>query len=109
VGWPEDLLTTHPPICLPCVGKARAQCPHMWKGGVAVRVRRSEECAAYGHRYTYGRLGPLLADSGVVMFVSPLVRWTMAAQLVRALVGCTIVSFDDELKSGAVSREIARR
>lgn len=101
-GWPEDLLTTHPPICLPCVRKARAECPHMWKGSVAVRVGRSDVCAVYGRRYMLGRLGPLPVEADVVMFESPLIRWTVASQLVRALSGCTIVSLDDE-----ASRQIA--
>lgn len=96
-GWPEDLLTTHPPVCLGCVRKAREQCPHMWRGSTAVRVGKSDVCAVYGRRYTASRIGPLVAGADVVMFTSPLIRWTIASQLVRALSDCTIVSLDEEL------------
>ncbi|MFD8033732.1 hypothetical protein ACFV3F_34225 [Streptomyces sp. NPDC059717] len=106
-GWPEDLLTTHPPICLPCVGKARAECPHLWAGSVAVRAGRSEVCAVYGRRYVPGGLGPVPAEVGVVAFEEPVAAWVMASQLVRSLADCAIVSLDDEL-GAAVSRQAAR-
>lgn len=76
----------------------------MWKGSIAVRVGQSEVCAVYGRRYTLGRLGPLPAEADVVAFESPLIHWTMASQLVRALAGCTIVSLADE-----TSQQIAHR
>ncbi|MCX4607007.1 hypothetical protein [Streptomyces mirabilis] len=97
LGWPEDLLTTHPPICLDCIRSAREQCPHMWKGSAAVRVGRSDVCAVYGRRYTLGRLGPLPVEAGVISLDSPLLHWTVAGQLVRGLNDCTIVSVDEEL------------
>ena len=96
-GWPEDLLTTHPPMCLGCLRRARQECPHLWKGSVAVRVGRSDVCAVYGRRYTLGRLGPLPAEADVVSLESPAVHWTVAAQLVRGLNECTFVSLDEEL------------
>ncbi|MEU2740202.1 hypothetical protein ABZ656_33815 [Streptomyces sp. NPDC007095] len=96
-GWPEDLLTTHPPACLGCLRKAREECPHMWAGSVAVRVGKSAVCAVYGRRYTLGRLGPLVAAADVVALTSPLIGWTVASQLVRSLSDCTIVSLDEEL------------
>ncbi|MGW2742393.1 hypothetical protein [Streptomyces sp. NPDC001450] len=96
-GWPEDLLTVHPPICLQCVRTAREQCPHMWKGNVAVRAGRSDVCAVYGRRYTLGRLRPLPVGADVVSLDSPLVHWTVGAQLVRGLNECTLVSLDEEL------------
>lgn len=96
-GWPNELVTTHPPTCLPCVREARAQCPHLWRGSVAVRVGKSELCGVYGRRYTASRLGPLPVEAGVVPFESPLLWWTVAAQLTRVLLDCTIVSVDEEL------------
>lgn len=96
-GWPNDLVTTHPPTCLPCVHEAREQCPHMWKGSVAVRVGKSELCGVWGRRYTASRLGPIPVEIGVVPFESPLLGWTIASQLVRALSDCTIVSVGEEL------------
>ncbi|MEW2161299.1 hypothetical protein AB0950_39895 [Streptomyces sp. NPDC007189] len=100
-GWPNDLVTTHPPICPPCVATARAQCPHTWQGSVAVRVGRSEVCGVWGRRYTASRLGPLPVESGVVPFKSPLLGWTVAAQLVRALNDCSIVSLDEAVAAHA--------
>lgn len=95
--WPEGLMTTHPPICLGCLRAARQQCPHMWAGSVAVRVRASEVCAVYGNRYTPSRVGPIVAENGVMPFESPLLPYVVAAQLVRALYACTFVSLTDEL------------
>jgi hypothetical protein len=98
-GWPNELLTTHPPICRPCVSTARQECPHMWRGSVLVRVGRSEVCAVWGRRYTPSRLGPVPIASAVVLFDSPLLGWTVASQLVRALYECKIVSVDEELST----------
>lgn len=95
--WPEDLMTTHPPICLDCLRAARQQCPHMWAGSVAVRVAASEVCAVYGNRYTPSRVGPIAVESGPMLFESPLLPYVVAAQLVRALYACTFVSVADEL------------
>lgn len=96
-GWPNDLMTTHPPTCLSCLRKAREECPHMWRGSVAVRVGRSELCGVWGRRYTASRVGPIPVESGVVPFESPLLGWTVAAQYVRALSDCKIVSVAEEL------------
>lgn len=93
--WPEDMLTTHPPICLPCLQTSREQCPHLWAGSVALRVGRSDVFAVYGRRYTLGRLGPLPVEADIVAFESALIRWTLASQLVRALNDCTIVSSEE--------------
>ena len=97
--WPNRLMTTHPPICRPCVPVARAQCPHLWAGSVTVRVGTYEPCGVWGHRYTASRLGPIVAESGVVPFESPLLGWTVAAQLVLVLSECSIVSLDEDVAS----------
>ncbi|MFE9624312.1 hypothetical protein [Streptomyces sp. NPDC006527] len=96
-GWPEDMLTTHPPICRPCLRMAREQCPHLWAGSVAVRVGRSDVCAVYGRRYSLGRLGPLAVEADIVSLTSPLLPWVVASQLVRGLNDCAVVSVDEEL------------
>ncbi|MEU0675496.1 hypothetical protein ABZ330_21895 [Streptomyces sp. NPDC006172] len=97
VGWPTELVTTHPPICRPCLQVARSQCPHLWAGTVAVRVGRSEVSGVYGQRYTQGPFGPRPLSMDVVEFASPLIRWTVAAQLVRTLYDCKIVRVAEEL------------
>ncbi|MGV9426353.1 hypothetical protein ACWDO7_18935 [Streptomyces sp. NPDC003656] len=96
-GWPRDLMTTHPPICLTCVRVAREQCPHLWIGTVLVRVAKSELCAVQGKRYTLTPNGPIAVHSSVFTFESGHLRWVVAAQLVRVLYGCTLVQLDDEI------------
>jgi hypothetical protein len=60
-------------------------------------VGASDECAVYGRRYTPGQRGPLPVGADIVTFTSPLIRWMLAAQLVRALTDCSLVSLDEEL------------
>ncbi|RRQ79418.1 hypothetical protein CQW39_09775 [Streptomyces griseofuscus] len=102
-GWPNDLVTTHPPVCLQCVRKAREECRHMWAGNVLARVRTSEVYGVLGRRYTASRLGPLPVHRDIVPFGSPLLGWTVAAQLVRALDDCTVVTLDEELAVAAAT------
>ncbi|MET9816496.1 hypothetical protein [Streptomyces sp. NPDC006355] len=96
-GWPNDLMTTHPPICRPCVPKARAQCPHLWAGTVTVRVGRSELCGVYGQQYAPGPFGPRPTAHGTVLFEESAIRWTIASQFIRALYDCTFVDLEREL------------
>jgi hypothetical protein len=98
-GWPNDLLTTHPPVCLPCAGEAVRMCPHLIDRSVAVRVRDSQVCAVYGRIWASSAFGyPVRTENrGVVAYSSPAARWVLAAQLVRSLHGCTIVDLAAEL------------
>ncbi|MFI1467663.1 hypothetical protein [Streptomyces wuyuanensis] len=101
-GWPNDLLTTHPPICLPCAGKAVAMCPHLVDSNVAVRVLGSEVCAVYGRMWSSSAFGHPVrtANADVVAYGTTAARWVLAGQLVRSLHGCTFVD---------LQREVARR
>ncbi|WP_406202548.1 hypothetical protein OG331_31660 [Streptomyces sp. NBC_01017] len=99
-GWPNDLMTTHPPICRACVPTARAQCRHLWAGSVTVLVGRSEVCGVVGQQYAPGAFGPRKVRDDTVLFEEPAIQWTIASQLVRALYDCTFVD---------VGRELARR
>lgn len=96
-GWPNDLLTTYPPVCLPCARLAAEVCPHLAGGSLAVRVGSSDICAAYGQQYLAGPICPLPAAVGVVPLDAPAIRWTVASQLVRGLSDCTIVDLQAEL------------
>ncbi|WP_345509426.1 hypothetical protein [Streptomyces yanii] len=40
-GWPNGLLTTHPPVCVPCAREAVRSCPNLRSGWRAVRVGSS--------------------------------------------------------------------
>jgi hypothetical protein len=98
-GWPNDLLTAHPPVCLSCAPKAAAMCPHLEDAWVAVRVRESEVCAVHGQVWAPSIFGPprKVGKKRVVAYGTPAARWVLAGQLVRALSGCTVVDLDDEL------------
>lgn len=54
-GWPNGLLTAHPPVCVPCAREAVRFCPNLLAGHVAVRVGASQVCGVYGVRYLPGR------------------------------------------------------
>lgn len=86
-GWPNGLLTTHPPVCTPCAGEAVRSCPNLLGRCVAVRVGSSEVSGIYGVRHLPG--GPL--TPGVVEYGDPAGRWVLASQLVRSLSDCTVV------------------
>lgn len=96
-GWPNDLLTTHPPVCLPCAGKAVRMCPHLVGNSVAVRVRESDVCGVYGRVWSSSAFGHPVPTSvkDVVSYGTTAARWVLAGQLVRALSGCTLVSLDE--------------
>lgn len=86
-GWPEGLMTTYPPVCLPCARVAVRECPQLSAGHIAVRAD-SEVCGVYGNRYWADGSPPL---QGVVEYDDPAIRWVLASQLVRSLTWCTPV------------------
>jgi hypothetical protein len=95
-GWPNGMTTSHPPICVPCVPIARAQCRHLWSGAVVVRAGRSEVCGVYGQVYKPGPFGPQrVLDDTVLFEVGPEIAWTIGAQLVRVLYDCSFVTRDE--------------
>lgn len=91
-GWPEDLLTAHPPVCRPCAQVAVRACPNLRGRYVAVRVGETDVCAVIGVTYTPTRQGLVPGPRDAVALTSPAIRWTVAGQLVRGLNECTIVS-----------------
>jgi hypothetical protein len=91
--WPEELLTTHPPVCLPCTQEAIESCPHLNKGFVAVRVKRSQIFGVYGsiHARSPGALLGRATPMAVGYEQTERIRWVLARQLVRVLHACTLV------------------
>jgi hypothetical protein len=87
-NWPEGMAATEPPVCLPCARISARVCPALRKGHVPFRVRRSIVSAVWGIRYQAGQG----IDDAIVAFDDPAIRWVRAAQLVRELRGCTMVS-----------------
>ncbi|MFF4696467.1 hypothetical protein [Streptomyces chattanoogensis] len=100
-GWPNDLLTPHPPVCLPCAQQAIKRCPHLASDHVAVRVAESDVCGVYGLRYRRGSALPIPGEADVIEYGDPGIRWVLASQLVRGLNGCTFVDLEAELVSHA--------
>src|SRR2546430_11182984 len=89
-GWPNGMAATEPPVCLPCARLAVRACPALRKGHAAIRVGHSTVAGVYGIRHRPGEAG----EDTIVALDDPDIRWTRAAQLVRELRGCTIVSLN---------------
>lgn len=89
--WPEDLDATEPPICRPCADISRVACPALRAGHVTVRVKHSPVTGVLGIQYTPGPLLPEPTTAAIVDLDDPAIGWTLAAQLVRRLRGCTLV------------------
>lgn len=96
-NWPENLLTVHPPVCLPCARQAVDQCPHLRGNCVAVRVAESDVCAVYGMLYSPAGLRPTPLNFDVIAYTGWASPWVLAGQLVRGLNGCTLVDIRAEL------------
>lgn len=91
-GWPEDALTTHPPVCAPCARQAAGLCPHLRGNYAVVRVRESDPCAVVGMAWAPTALGaPLKLGKRLVSYQDAASRWVTAGQLVRSLHGCRLV------------------
>ncbi|MEN3315640.1 MAG: hypothetical protein V7605_1874 [Acidimicrobiaceae bacterium] len=89
-GWPEGAQNAHPPLCLRCARISVKACPWLASGYVAVRAH-SHVNGASGGLYRAGRPAPRLVDAVTVTYEDPRRRWTQADQLVRELVGCSLV------------------
>jgi hypothetical protein len=93
-GWPEEMANSYPPVCLPCARLSIRTCPMLRRGYVAVRTRRAPLSGVCGVRYLPTRPFPVPVDGAVVGYNDPAIRWTCAAQQIRSLRGCTIVTLD---------------
>jgi hypothetical protein len=93
-GWPENMANSYPPVCLPCARLSIGACPMLRRGHVAVRTQRAPLSGVFGVRYLPARLAPVPAEGVVVGYDDPAIRWICAAQQIRSLQGCTIVTLD---------------
>jgi hypothetical protein len=101
-GWPERMITVHPPLCLPCACKAVEECPHLLDTGwAAVRVRASEVCGVMGTAYqpVPGGGAQPLPGKRYAEYGSRTIRWVLAGQLTRSLHGCTVVDLEAEAEA----------
>ncbi|MFC1418748.1 hypothetical protein [Streptacidiphilus cavernicola] len=96
--WPENLCMAHPPLCLPCAGESVDRCRYLLGSNVAVRVQDPQPWGVYGRQYALGPDNRLSGGKAVTLpYGDPGLGWTLAAQMVVCLVGCTIVDLADEL------------
>ncbi|MFJ6213784.1 hypothetical protein ACIQGZ_10705 [Streptomyces sp. NPDC092296] len=85
-------VTTNPPICRPCADTAAHACPHLRTSHTLMRVKHSAVIGVFGQRYFRSRPGvavPQQMDTVPYTDRSAL-PWTVATQLVRELIGCTV-------------------
>jgi hypothetical protein len=92
--WPNEMAVTEPPVCLPCAHQSVRACPALRQGYAALRVGNCPVGGVYGVRYQPGRPDPITVTDEIVALEDPLIRWTVASQLIRHLTDCTIIDLD---------------
>ncbi|MFD7897598.1 hypothetical protein [Streptomyces sp. NPDC059743] len=95
-AWATDLVTGHPPLCVPCAVTSVRACPHLRKQYVALRVRTFELGGVQGALYRlHGHLPVVYAADGVP-FDSWRIHWVLATQLLMKLTEFTMVDLAAE-------------
>ncbi len=94
--WPADLVTGHPPVCLPCAWLSVRACPHLRKQYAAVRVRRFTLSGVHGVLYRPSRSGPVPRGVGGLDFGDHRMPWMQAAQLMMRLEEVRLVDLEAE-------------
>lgn len=87
-GWPDGLLMSEPPVCVPCVGLAVRLCPALRPGAVAMRVRRFPVVGVHGTCYLPG---PVPGKVSNYRYLDPGIAWVQADHLVRELSDATLI------------------
>jgi hypothetical protein len=98
--WPEGVVNPFPPVCIDCGRLSARLCPPLRRAHVAVRAH-SALYGVIGVQFCPAGRAPGLAfapdDNGEpVAYDNPAVRWTLATQLTRVLIDCTIVNLDQQ-------------
>jgi hypothetical protein len=89
-GWPNRMGVTEPPVCLPCVRTSVRLCPALRKGAVAVRATTFPVAGVHGTLYAGSP--PVEVGKGLVPLEDPAIEWVRAANLLRQLSDCTILT-----------------
>ncbi|RKN43874.1 hypothetical protein D7294_09265 [Streptomyces hoynatensis] len=90
-GWPEGLLCTKPPVCVPCARRAVRLCPHLGEP-VFVRVRKPRVWGVFGGFFLPRPGGGLVAgEDDYVPYGHRQAGWFLANQLVLELARTTRV------------------
>ncbi|SCK23738.1 hypothetical protein H181DRAFT_01785 [Streptomyces sp. WMMB 714] len=87
---PDDLTTTHPPVCGPCAARAVRVCPHLRQRSVTLRVRRRTLVGVHGALYQPGHPHPTARTATGVTYDDTHIHWTRAGQLVARLDSYTV-------------------
>ncbi|MCH6161633.1 hypothetical protein [Streptomyces marispadix] len=90
----EDVVTEHPPLCLPCARIAVTACPRLRRDFTAVRVRALEQAGVRGALYRPAAPRPVPVDAVSVAFDDPVVDWVRAGKLLLRLTEFRPVSLD---------------
>ncbi|ANW18441.1 hypothetical protein [Streptomyces clavuligerus] len=92
LGEPEpDLITPHPPLCMPCALHSLRVCPHLRRRHVALRARSCTPAGVHGIVYRPGRPLPEIETYGGLLHGDPRIAWTRASQMLMRLEECTVV------------------
>ncbi|UED88207.1 hypothetical protein K4G22_02405 [Streptomyces profundus] len=90
-GWPEETLSTKPPICEPCATLATHHCPHL-TDPVLVRSRKPRIWGVFGGFLTPTANGLTpLPSHDTLPYGDPTAPWFLASQLVVELTRCQVV------------------
>ncbi|MFE5037131.1 hypothetical protein [Streptomyces sp. NPDC056683] len=101
-GWPQEEVTTHPPVCPKCQPVSALQCRHLRGNVVSVRAGRFVTDGVYGQLFQPGRP----ARKTVLFAGDARLRWMLGGQAAATLYDVTIV---DMTTQAPVPREAVRR
>nr|WP_063779323.1 hypothetical protein [Kibdelosporangium sp. MJ126-NF4]CEL18549.1 Phage protein [Kibdelosporangium sp. MJ126-NF4]CTQ98033.1 Phage protein [Kibdelosporangium sp. MJ126-NF4] len=94
--WPEGMGNVEPPVCWSCVSISIRLCPKLRRdGGAVIRVREYPLVGVRGLLYASGTTKPIAVADRTIGFDDPLVRWVRAVGLVRQMLDCRIVAFEE--------------
>lgn len=95
--WPENLETTHPPLCLLCAMASIRLCPHLTEGYVALRVWKFHVAGVWGALYEPGSPLPTVVDATGVAYDDSRLPWVRANQLIMGIDAFTVVDLESEV------------
>jgi hypothetical protein len=93
----EDIVTPHPPVCLPCAHASISACPHLRREFTAVRVRACEGAGVRGALYEPADPHPVPVDAIAVAFGNPLINWVRAGQLLLRLTKYRCIELPEDI------------
>lgn len=88
------VVTSHPPVCLPCAHTSIGACPHLRREFTALRVRSFERAGVRGALYQPAKPHPVAVDVVGIAFDDPLIHWVRAGQLLLRLTDFQPVNLD---------------